>query len=169
MESAMSAKPPAAEPDFEKVFPEARQYTVHQRGKPEEVVSVLPFLFGEVPRVLKACKALLELFEGDILVRQKNSVTINKAELAKLLVDRSEECVQLTSVLLSKPLEWVQALEQNEALDLLGVALEVNADFFVRCVLPSILGVMGRFANLTSPGGQTNSNSSSEEATDTPT
>ncbi|MDP1980474.1 hypothetical protein [Undibacterium sp.] len=115
--------------DLEKVIPADRTIIIAGADFP-----VRQFKIGRLPAVLKASQPLIHMITGQ--------VKGESLDVISLFVLYSEECLALLAVLADKPREWVDALEQDEAVDLLTGLLEVNLDFFVLRVLPRVKGAL---------------------------
>ena len=57
---------------------------------------------------------------------------------AELLVRHGERLVPMVAQLTGQSREWVEALPLDEAVELLGTLIEVNADFFTQRLRPVI-------------------------------
>lgn len=95
-------------------------------------------------------------------------------DMIGLVVEYTPTVIDVVSLVLGKPKEWVEELDLDQLVDLFSKIVEVNLDFFIQKVLPSVLRAMGQLSgvfqatrqNLT---GRLPSNASSPAATGTPT
>lgn len=58
--------------------------------------------------------------------------------LPELLLEHTDDFIQAVAVATRKPIEWVNELEVDELMTLAAAVIEVNADFFMTRVLPSM-------------------------------
>jgi hypothetical protein len=108
-----------------------------------ETIELTPLKFGELARTLELAGPMLaELGEPD-------------SRWIDLVLRHAERLVPLTAHLSRRPEDWVAGLALDEAADLLGYCVAVNADFFARRVGPSLarmmVGLTG--ASATTPSG----------------
>ena len=106
----------------------------------DERLSLTPIKTRELPAMMRAIAPILaEIQSGDIL-----------GALAK----NADSMVDAVSIGSRKPREWVDKLYLDDLVAVAGAVLEVNADFFVRAVLP---GLTKAVEGLTSINGLTQS------------
>lgn len=98
-----------------------------------ENVIVRHIRMGDLPEVFKAVAPIQHLI--------KDPKQINPR---MVFLEHSGEAMQLIATCLRRPLEWVKTLEIDSAVKLFSGLLEVNLDFFIKNVLPSVLQAMGK-------------------------
>ena len=77
-------------------------------------------------------------------------------------MSNGEDLFSLMAILSDQPLEFIEELDLDEAVILLTAILEVNLDFFIQKVLPSISQLMASLVDSpaqTQQSGQIPSNS----------
>lgn len=105
-----------------------------------ERISILPIKTRELPPMMKAVAPILgEIQKGDIL---------------GALAANADSLVAAVSIGSRKDRAWVDELDLDDLVALAGAVLEVNADFFVRRVLP---GLTKAVEGVTGVVGQTQS------------
>jgi hypothetical protein len=92
------------------------------------VIEVTPLKIGEIPKVLQTLRGVT--MHGDA------EGNIDVLEL--LAGPHGEAALDAVAFAARKPRAWLDDLPADEALDLAFKVIEVNADFFVRAVLPRI-------------------------------
>jgi hypothetical protein len=110
-----------------------------------ERIDLIPLKVGEVPAFARAVQPVAA------------SLSASPDWLA-LMAEHGEAVIDAVAVASRRPREWVAALELDEAVRLAEAVFEVNADFFIRRLLPVVTEAASRIGTrLTS--GQTPSNS----------
>jgi hypothetical protein len=99
-----------------------------------ETVTVKPFTFGQLPKVMK----LLNKLSGPILASQSAGEAIDTTMLFGLLAEGSDDLVSLISASSGLSVQTINLLQQDEGIELLAAFIEVNGSFFVQRVLPLI-------------------------------
>ncbi len=88
----------------------------------DERLSLTPIKTRELPAMMRAIAPILaEIQKGDIL---------------GALATNADSMVDAVSIGSRKPREWVDELDLDDLVAVAGAVLEVNADFFVRRVMP---------------------------------
>lgn len=99
-----------------------------------DTLALVPVRLGQIPALLRAVAPIAsEVSAGDV---------------AAALVRNPDALLDVMAVLTGKPRAWLDALALDEAVDLASAALEVNADFFVRAVMPKLSSATGRIGAL---------------------
>ncbi len=98
---------------------------------------IQPFLTGRLPAVLSALAPIIHLFKMD-----------NPPDVAQLLLLHAEDALQLIAVLANHERAVIDALALDDLLQLATRLLEVNADFFLRRVLPKLSGLASAMKEL---------------------
>lgn len=101
--------------------------------------------------------------------RKQESFSVN---LFQIVVEHTDPAIEIITVLTNKDRAWVEDMGIDELVALFGAVVEVNLDFFLQKVLPSLLKLTaGLSAPVTKEAllGQIPSKSSSDPATGTTT
>jgi hypothetical protein len=89
-------------------------------------LAITPIRVGEIPALLAAVRPFAHrLVDGD-------------PDWLELLADHGEELIKAIAVASRQPQDWVAALTMDDAIRLATTLFEVNADFFVQRVVPTI-------------------------------
>jgi len=87
---------------------------------------ITPIRIGEVPALLAAVRPFAhQLVDGD-------------PDWLGLLADHGDALITAIAVASRRPKEWVESLAMDDAIRLATALFEVNADFFVQRVVPTI-------------------------------
>ena len=135
-----------------------------------ETLTLSPFKFGQLPTATRLLKPVASaLSAGGVFSIQSVGGEAQfllasdwPLKVVELVADGGEDVLKFVAFAAGKPLEWVNGLDADDGIALAKAVLEVNADFFVRRVLP-LLG-MGQPS-----AGAILSESSSPAVTDAPT
>jgi len=125
---------------LETLFPTGKEVTING-----ETLTIKPFRFGDLSKVFKAADPIL----GTLFTALSSGTTQFEA-ISKVMSEAGDNVVDLMIIGSKQPRSWVEDLDMEEGINLFISILEVNADFFVRKVLP---GLNNRIEKLT--GGQT--------------
>lgn len=101
------------------------------------IVQLSPIRFGELPKTIELAAPLLGKFEKG-------------ADLLPLITRHAAQLLPLTAHLSRLPEEEVAELELDEAIELLGSCIAVNADFFTRAITPALRSAAKTIAGLSS-------------------
>lgn len=89
-----------------------------------EAVDLTPLKVGQLPAFIRAARPILaQLGTGDVI---------------GALLDNPDAALEAIAIASGKPRAWLDALEADDLIRLGARCLEINADFFVRRVLPEI-------------------------------
>lgn len=102
----------------------------------DEEIQIRALRVGQVSAVLYVIKPL-----APQLAEYKKTGSV---DVLSLVVENTPAVINLLAILLSKPKEWVEDLELDSMVKLVSAVLEVNLDFFIQRVLPSVLKAMGQ-------------------------
>ena len=92
----------------------------------EIVLAITPIRIGEIPALLAAVRPFAHrLVDGE-------------PDWLELLADHGEALIKAIAVASRQPQDWVAALTMDDAIRLATTLFEVNADFFVQRVVPTI-------------------------------
>jgi hypothetical protein len=133
--------------DLEVLFPEGK--TVTANG---EQITIKPYTFGQIPKVIGAVRKLAGTMEGD---------TINVLEAIE---KGGEDLIALVMFTTGKPREWFDSLGADEGVALVTAIFEVNKDFLEKRVKPMLPTSLFGTAE-PQPGGEASPDSSSDTAT----
>jgi len=98
-----------------------------------ERIELTPIKVGEVPAFARAVQPVAA------------SLSVSPDWLA-LLAEHGEAVIEAVAIASRKPLDWVESLALDEAVRLAEAVFEVNADFFIRRVLPSMTEAAARIS-----------------------
>lgn len=116
-----------------------------------EEVTVKPFTFGQLPKVVALTTGLLGLIQEVASDTSNEDGTPDHAQTAIRLISRGgEDLIALLMFGLKKDREWFDALELDDGVSLTAEFLGVNYDFFTQRVLPAAKGAMEKFKKSTS-------------------
>jgi hypothetical protein len=144
-------------PDFETFPPVPQVVTVAGVA-----VELTPIRLGELPRILAAVRPIAADCSADLSAQPDWLV---------LLARHGEAMLELLALATRRDRAWIEALALDEAVTLAAAVFEVNADFFVQRVAPSIASAGERLAPILQHGkelGTMPSPDSSPPATATP-
>lgn len=89
-------------------------------------LTITPIRVGEIPALLAAVRPFAHrLVDGE-------------PDWLELLADHGEALIKAIAVASRQPQDWVAALTMDDAIRLATTLFEVNADFFVQRVVPTI-------------------------------
>ncbi len=89
-------------------------------------LAITPIRVGEIPALLAAVRPFAHrLVDGE-------------PDWLELLADHGEALITAIAVASRQPQDWVAVLEMDDAIRLATTLFEVNADFFVQRVVPTI-------------------------------
>ena len=96
-------------------------------------LTLSPLVLGELPAMLKAVQPFAQQLQGE-----PNWLT--------LLCQHSDAVLRALSIASRCPREWIDALSINDALTLAAAVFEVNADFFIQRLVPTLQTLAPRLA-----------------------
>ena len=102
-------------------------------------LELTPIRLGELPRILAAVRPIAADLSAE-------------PDWLALLARHGEAVLELLALATRRERAWIEGLALDEAVTLAGAVFEVNADFFVRQVAPSIAQVGERLAPILSAG-----------------
>lgn len=134
--------------ELETLFPTGKQVTIGT-AEAQKTITITPFKFGQLGAAMKAAQpisaALMESFGSP---NQMDA-------MMSLMAESGDHMVNLVVVGTGLPRKEVEQLGLDDALSCMIGVLEVNGDFFVRKVLPTLKGNMAGLAALVPSAGQT--------------
>lgn len=119
--------------DLEVIFPEPKFYTT-RAGRKILVPEIKARQFGPVMRIIRP---MAGQFQGK---------SLESLDIFELMENFQDPCLQLIATVCDLPVEEIQELPIDDEFGLFSVVLEVNVDFFIQRVIPSLSGVMVRLA-----------------------
>jgi len=96
-----------------------------------ERIDLTPVKVGEVPAFARAVQPIAA------------SLSASPDWLA-LLADHGEAVIEAIAIASRRPVDWVAGLDLDEAVQLAESVFEVNADFFIRRLLPRVTQAAAR-------------------------
>lgn len=137
----------------------------------DEVITVKQIKMKQFNQILQLAAPVISV------IRDNSKMLKNESDLRSLIsqlyLANPQELCKLVGVCVNKPLEWVEDLDLGQMMNLTMKIVEVNLDFFIENLLPSLLGVLSRLkqnpaalAALAKVTGQMKSSISSVEDTD---
>lgn len=118
------------------MFPEGKALSIHDAN-----LTIKPFKFGELSKVIKLTDGLLGAVVGAMKYKQDIVYVIKT-----IIGDNGDQVAELLALSSKQSVEWVNDLEVDEAIELFTAVIEVNADFFIRKVLPQMTNHMASLA-----------------------
>lgn len=89
-----------------------------------ETITVSPFVFGQLPKVAKCFASIKGVIESGNLI-----------EIASA---GGEDLLELLCLAANKPRKWFDKLPSDEGLNLMAAVIQVNRDFFVQRMNPTL-------------------------------
>lgn len=112
---------------IETLFPTGKTITISNKE-----FHIIPFKFGQLPKVIKALnKAQLTVESLKI-----DNTKIDQAVMLTVLSECGTDLIVLLADILNEDKSFIEELEMDEAIILLQAFFEVNADFFTKRVVP---------------------------------
>ena len=96
-----------------------------------EPLELTPIRVGELPAFARAVQPVAV------------SLSASPDWLA-LMAEHGEAVIEAVAIATRRPVDWVAGLDLDEAVRLAEVVFEVNADFFIRRLLPSVTQAAAR-------------------------
>lgn len=112
--------------DLDKLVPQAVEISLAG-----DVVAIKPLKIGQMPAFLRAITPVMQQLGG------------NGIDWLALFGEHGDDLLTAVSIAISKPRAWVDALDADEAILVAAKVIEVNADFFIRTVMPRLNEQMG--------------------------
>lgn len=111
---------------IESVLPKTVEVTI--KG---ETLVVKPFKFAQLPKVFKYVQPIIELLN-------KSQGLSRPALIAAVIAEYGDNVNEIIKLTTGKDQAWIEELESDEGVQVLGAVLEVNFDFFIKKVMPAI-------------------------------
>ncbi len=114
-----------------------------------EMLQLTPLRVGQLPAFLRNVEPI---------VRELASPSI---DWLSLFGTHGDAVLNAIAIATGKPRDWLDGLTTDAAIELAARVIEVNADFFIRAVLPRIEAVTAQISKLEAQASQAGSTSSS--------
>lgn len=118
-----------AQKDLEKMIPAKTEIEI--RG---ETIHIPHVKVGMLPAVIQATSPFLPIFTK----APGGKAAVKKVNFLNLVMDHTTDVVDLVSVVLGREKDWVNDLDLDELITIVAAIVEVNLDFFIQRVLPSV-------------------------------
>ena len=92
-----------------------------------EPLEITPFRVGKLPAMARACAPFMAVLKPG-----------KPVDWFALVAEHGEGVFAALAIATGKPQEWVENLTADDAILLAQTVIEVNADFFIRHVLPAV-------------------------------
>ena len=92
----------------------------------KHIIPIRQIKTGKIPKLLRAA--------GPLMVRLGDRS--QPLDINQLFMFHTEDCLNMLSVLIDRPREFVDEMEVEDSVKLITACLECNVDFFVRRILP---------------------------------
>lgn len=115
--------------DLNIIYPEGIKLTLQGQE-----ITVNKFKFGQLPKVMRAIKTIAGPALEAIQKGTEPNLELfleNGAEISADLMNLMGECI-------GKPTSFIESLDIDEGVRLISSFFEVNADFFIKKVLPEL-------------------------------
>lgn len=96
-----------------------------------ETLDITPIVVGELPAFAKALQPVATHIS-------------ESTDWLALFASHGDDLIDAISIASRRPREWVAGLDLDEAMRLAQAVFEVNADFFIRRLMPVIIDAAGR-------------------------
>jgi hypothetical protein len=97
----------------------------------DETIELTPIKMGELPAFSRAVQPIAIQLSAS-------------SDWLALISEHGEALIEALALATRRPHEWVAALELDDAVKLASIVFEVNADFFIQRLLPSITEAAAR-------------------------
>ncbi len=97
----------------------------------DEAIEIIPIRMGELPAFTRAVQPLAAHLS-------------TSPDWLVLIAENGEALIDALAIATRRPREWIAALELDDAIKLASEVFEVNADFFIQRLLPSVTEAAAR-------------------------
>jgi len=101
-----------------------------------ERLEIRPLTVGQLPAFTRAIRGIELLW------------TAEELDVMALVADHGEALINAVAIATCRPVVWVAGLGADAFIALVSAILELNADFFVRRVLPGLTGALERLTTV---------------------
>lgn len=117
-----------------------------------ETITITPIKVRELTAFAKAIEPLVNDFMAD------------DVDYLRVVIKSTENVIAAVCIALRKERDWVESLGIDQLVTLAAAIVEVNSDFFINRILPSITSGMQSLENLkVKPAGQKSISSSARQ------
>jgi hypothetical protein len=99
-----------------------------------ETISILPFGFGQQPRVMAKLAPLFTTFQA--------ASAGDAVSLGDIFEAGGEGLMEVLAIAAKKPREWLDTLDYDEGKALANAVFEANKDTLVKKLLPDLMALM---------------------------
>lgn len=107
-----------------------------------ETLEIWPLVVIQIPAILRAARPVVEALRR------------GESDILGLLADHGDRLLEAVAIATGRTRAWVDALPADDLVRLAGVVVEVNADFFVRRLLPAITAAAEQAARALEAAGR---------------
>lgn len=111
-----------------------------------ETIEVRQIKVGQLPKAMRIAHPFYEQLKSlkdEALKAEKEGKPFTYGmDFYKLVMENADPVLEMVALLTGKPREWVDDLEVDELVALFSALVEVNLDFFIQRVLPSLSGLV---------------------------
>lgn len=97
----------------------------------DETIDITPIKMGELPALTRAVQPLASHLSAS-------------PDWLALIAEHGNALIDALAIATRRPREWVATLELDDAIRLASTVFEVNADFFIQRLLPSVTEAAAR-------------------------
>jgi len=97
----------------------------------DETIDITPIQIGELPSFSRAVQPLATHLSAS-------------PDWLALIAQHGDALIDALAIAIRRPREWVTTLELDDAIKLASTVFEVNADFFIQRLLPSVTEAAAR-------------------------
>lgn len=108
-----------------------------------EQVEIKRIVVGQLTKVMRLSAPFYEEVKTIREQSVKDGTDFN-LDVYGSVVRHGDAVVEVIGILTNKPTEWVEGLEIDELVSLFTALLEVNMDFFIQRLLPSLSGLAAK-------------------------
>lgn len=127
--------------ELEVMFPQGKTLSINDAN-----LTIKPFKFGELSKVMKLTDGILGSLMG--ASQGKDLALVFRTVIG----DHGDKVAELMALSSKQSVEWINELDVDQAIELFAAIVEVNADFFIRRVLPKVTTEMQRAAAVAPAG-----------------
>jgi len=124
--------------DLDNLVPQAVELVID--GEP---LAIRPLKVGQLPAFLRAITPVMQYLGGDGI------------DWLAMFGERGDDLLTAVSIAIGKPRGWVDALDADEAIQVAAKVIEVNADLFMRTVMPRLDGLIAQTCAVAATAGST--------------
>lgn len=111
-----------------------------------ETIQVRQIKVGQLPKAMRIAHPFYEqlksLKDQALKAEKEGKPFTYGMDFYKLVMENAEPILEMVALLTNKDRAWVDDLEVDELVALFSAIVEVNLDFFIQRVLPSLSGLV---------------------------